>query len=239
MEVRYLRDCEVYLQDGNWAFAREHTAQIRAHWAEASANNPAIYEGEVFVLPNWEIDGDILKGQLIATSFSSYYFWRGLKDRHQITSEAFATALVMPADGGVLVARAASGSLNGGHFVMPGGLLDKADLGADGRMQFAHTAARELREETGLGEQHIEAMEGYVLANHNPFLAVGRVFRSHLSANQLLAHVQAFLDGETKPEIAEPRIIRSRAELDALPSLDYARALVGAVLDETWGEKPR
>ena len=218
--------CWLEVSDQLWPFATANSETIDAFWHRSVEENPALFDGEVFVLPQWSLVGGRLTGQLVPTRFAAYLYWRSTGFAGAACSEAFATAVVIAADGGVLAARASEGSLNGGRLVTPGGLLDRADI-VDGRsLDPAHAAARELREETGLDAAAMSREVGYLIAYAPPYLAVASIFRSSLAGADVISQVGDYLASQDVPELHEPRLLRQRAELANLSMPTTTRLLL-------------
>lgn len=229
MTIRELQRCELIVNQAPWPFAVRFDADIAAHWAAATARNPDLFNGDVFVLPNWVVEQDGLRGTLLPTKFAAYNYWRDRGYDGGETSEAFATTVIVTSDDGVFLARSVAGTLNGGLFASPGGLLDRRDV-RDNRMDVAAAAARELHEETGLDANAMSRDDGYLLAHVSPFLALASVFRTPLSGADLVKQVTAFLKKSDAPELEAPLVVYHASELANLPMAPHARLLSAHIL---------
>jgi hypothetical protein len=77
-----------------WAFAETERDAIAAHWAEARARMPAIYNGGVLLLRRraWirRDDGALrLKGAYLETDYASFLAWRNLEAEPRRSKIAF------------------------------------------------------------------------------------------------------------------------------------------------------
>lgn len=227
--VLELNSCRLQLRAGKWAFASAHSDRIASNWERARAANPKLFNGDVFIVEDWEVDAGTLSAGVVQTNFAAYLYWRDAGFHDGAYDEAFATTAVIARDGGMLVARAVDGSLNEGYFVSPGGLIDRRDVGLDGLLDAAGAAGRELEEETGLSVRIATRRSGYLLARVPPYLAIGSVFDVAATSDELLTLVESHIAGQDEPELLQPMIIRRRSELDHVP-LTRPTRLIGAHL---------
>lgn len=226
MEIRGLSVCRLVVTPRPWCFAEQHRAAIEQHWAAARAGNPKLFNGDVFIVDQWAIADGKLVGQVLPIDFAGYLFWRNAGGDRGHYNEAFASALIFSADGGIFLAQSVGGTLNAGRYGPPGGLIDASDVASDGQIDFATAAARELLEETGLIAGEMERQDGYLLARFGDFLAIVSVFRSALSGRDLIDRVATHLASVSEPELEAPRMIYRPGDLDGLPLTPYARLLV-------------
>ncbi len=231
VSVFELDACRLRLRDGQWAFAAANTAVIRANWERARAANPKLFDGEVFIVERWGITEGVLEADVVETRFSAYLYWRDNGFHDGVFDEAFVTTAVMASDGGMLVARAVDGTLNAGHFVSPGGLIDKRDLGPDRLIDPAGAAMRELQEETGLTQAVARRRRGFLMARDVPYLALASVFDVRQTGAELVARVQRYIDEQDEPELLEPRILRRRDELEQVLLTTPTRLIAAHLLD--------
>lgn len=230
MSVARLKTCRLRLVERSWAFSDRHSDAVAAYWATAIADNPSLFDGDVFVTENWSVENGHLAGEAVATKFSAYLYWREHGFDQGVTSETFASAGVVAADGGIVLVRAVGGTLNGGHYVTPGGLVDKRDVTVDGLLDLAGAAGRELSEETGLNMSDLQREDGFLLANLMPYLCVASVYRSSRSGAELASTIERFLADQEVPEVEDVRVIYNTADLDGMPVAPFARLLTSAIL---------
>ena len=76
MHIERVTECRLAVTDEVWPFAVARRGEIEAHWVEAIAANPTLFDGEVFVMPEWGVADGILTGRLLPTPFSAYHYWR-------------------------------------------------------------------------------------------------------------------------------------------------------------------
>ncbi len=231
LEMVELDACRLRLTAGNWDYASRHADAIAENWRTACAANDKLFNGDVFIVVEWRLAAGNLEASVVQTKFAAYLHWRETGFRDGGYDEAFATTAVLASDGGMLVARAVDGTLNEGHYVSPGGLIDRRDVGADGLLDPAGAAVRELAEETGLSLSIATRRPGYLLARDAPYLAIASIFDVAATSDELLARVEEFITGRDEPELLEPMIIRRGRELDRLPLTTPARLIGAHLLD--------
>lgn len=231
MYVRKLKQCRLTVVDNAWAFADEHAVAIRQNWAAACASNDRLFNGDVFIVDSWGVAEDVLTARVLPTKFASYLYWRDAGGpAGGGYDEAFALCVVVSSDGGVLLGESVSGTLNGGLYGPPGGLLDGRDVGDDAGLDVDGAAVRELYEETGLIAAKMERQPGYLLARVAPYMAIASVLRCAMTGPELISRVSAFLHDQLTPELAAPRVIYSPAECDHMAMTPFARLLTRHVL---------
>ena len=231
MNVVELNACRLRLRPGDWDYATRHADGIADNWRKACSQNEKLFNGDVFIVEDWQLEAGELKARVVQTKFAAYLHWRETGFRDGAYDEAFATTAVLASDGGMLVARAVDGTLNEEHYVSPGGLIDARDVGGDGMLDPAGAALRELAEETGLSHPIVTRRPGYLLARDAPYLAIASVFDIAATSDELLALVDEFIAGQDEPELLEPMIIRRGSELDRLPLTTPARLIGAHLLD--------
>lgn len=231
MSVVELEGCRLRLRVGRWDYETDNRAAIAAHWEMARAANAKLFNGDVFIVEDWAIEAGVLEASLVQTKFAAYLYWRGAGFRDGAYDEAFATTAVFANDGGMLVARAVDGTLNEGHYVSPGGLIDKRDLGGDELIDPAGAAVRELAEETGLTAKIARRRPGFLLARDAPYLALASVFDVDLDSEELLQCVQAFIDADAAPELLDPMVLRRREDMATVKLTTPTRLIAAHLLD--------
>ena len=205
--IERLDACELAVASGCWPFAVHYRDAIAAHWRRRAAENSTIFNGRVFVVRDVSVADGVLRGTQYLTDFASFLFWRETGFRDPGTFDLFASALVLSRDGRVLVGQAVAGSLNDGHFVVPGGLIDPRDVGPDGRIDIVACAARELAEETGLTSADFELVPGLLAAREGPRIGIGVTFQTAFTKAELLAKVEAHLAADAAPELTHPHVV--------------------------------
>jgi len=229
--ITVLEECRLALVAGEWPFAVARALEISRHWETATAANPALFNGEIFVVADWRIENGCLEARMLETKFAAYLYWRATGFAGSDCDEAFATTVVLSREGGMLVARAVDGTLNEGHYLPPGGLIDGRDVTGAGLLDPAAAATRELAEEAGLCAPFATRRPGFLLARNAPYLAIATVFDVDASDAELIAHVERYVASQVQPELIDPQILKRRADLDRVRLTTPTRLLGAYVLD--------
>lgn len=226
--VSRLAGCDLTVGDDRWPYMIDNAAAIERHWAARLAESPHFFNGRIFALASGAVAGEHFTGRLAAIDFKSFLHWRESGYPETGLRDAFGSALVRSAEGHVLLGRQKPGHVNSGLAYPPGGFIDVQDVAADGRVDVAASAARELAEETGLAAADFTRMPGFWLTRLGALVSFGAEFRSPLPTDALAAEWVRAMRTAADPELDGVVVIRSVADLDDSVSA-FARALVRAV----------
>ena len=141
----------------------------QAFWDLEAGQNPALFDGAVFMLDRAPQQLPKLEANALRVPFRSHYYWRH-HGRPQPLCHIFAVASLVTPQGDRLIFKAGGGTLNHGHFHLPGGFLDDLDVtpATDGTIVLDVLGAcrRELAEEIGLGPGSYSET-GRIVASHH------------------------------------------------------------------------
>ncbi len=225
-----LQRCELIATDRPWPFALEHAASIEQHWRKRKSENPIFFDGRIRMLADHTCTGDVLGGSLLETGFKEFLYWRESGEPEAGVRDAFASAVIRTADGGVLLGRQRPGNINTGLSYLPGGFIDANDVDAGGRIDIAASSWREVREETGLGDDVLTQQPGFLATFSGMQLSIGVEYLCQLDAAGVLDRVTAHLAADPKSELAEVVIVHRLRDLDGLAMPAFARLLLQEVL---------
>lgn len=221
--------CALQVADWQWPLT-EGREEIACDWRRRQTENPRLFDGDVYLMRDYAIDGAGLTGTLFRTDFKTLLYWRALPGSlTESVREAFGASLIRSAEGHVLLGRQGPGQLNSGRIYPPGGLIDTADV-RGGTIDMDASIARELAEETGLGADDLQRVPGYLVARVGLKVAVAIEWRSALPAAELRARILANLRAQPEPELEDIVPVRSRADIDESSMPPHARALVRTLL---------
>ncbi|MCZ7596110.1 MAG: NUDIX hydrolase [Hyphomicrobium sp.] len=221
--------CALQVADWQWPLAKRRE-EIARDWRRRLTENPQLFDGAVYLMREYALDGAGLIGTLFRTDFKTFLYWRALPGSlTEPVREAFGASLIRSADGYVLLGRQGPGQLNSGRIYPPGGLIDTADV-RGGTIDMDASIARELAEETGLAADDLQRVPGYLVARVGLKVAVAIEWRSALPASELRGRILANLRRQPEPELDDIVPIRSRADIDESSMPPHARALVRTVL---------
>ncbi|MET0605816.1 MAG: NUDIX hydrolase [Beijerinckiaceae bacterium] len=230
-EVVRIKRIDARLSPFDWNFSGERREDIDQHWAEISADKPAMFNGRVLLQHRGEIVGDAFVGRYFETNYADFIAWQRFGYPPPAVRNGFALAALRTRDGAFLLGEMASHTFNAGKIYFAGGTPDRDDLLADGTVDLPGSAARELFEETGLTAEEAIAEDDWVVALDPVRAAFMRAFRIDLDAEEARRLVLSRLAAQAEPELADIHIVRTRADLmpDRMPRfmLSYFNWLFG------------
>jgi 8-oxo-dGTP pyrophosphatase MutT (NUDIX family) len=231
--VQRIARCELRVVAGAWRYAEKNADAIEAHWREASRNNPAYFNGKIYLISAMNLADACAYADLIETDFKSFLHWRSDQFPDANVLDGFGSALIRAQNGDVVIGRQRPGNLNAGLAYLPGGFIDPGDVRADGAIDIEKSIVRELAEETGLiAGQHVSAEPGFYLTRAGWQLSFAVAYRAQASAEELKDRIAAHLASSTDPELEEIVVLRSQKDLLGLAMPPYAQTLLPELLPE-------
>ena len=198
-----------------WPFARVRSAEIAAHFAARRAETPALWNGRMLLLHEWSVASGGMRGTFFETDFANYMAWRDWGFPDASVTNCFSMGVIRSTDGAYLLGVMGAHTANAGKIYFPAGLPDPSDV-TGGTVDLAANVAREVAEETGLAEADFSARPGWCAVFAGPRIALMQVLQARASAADLRARVLDHIARETKPELADVRVIRGRADFDPM-----------------------
>jgi 8-oxo-dGTP pyrophosphatase MutT (NUDIX family) len=222
---RRIRHIRATVESGPWSYAETHAEAIDAAWRRASAANPALFDGQVLVIAERTIEGDVFEARYRQVRYSQFLHYMRHGEPDGSTRNGFALAGLTSADGAMMMGVMGAHTANAGKIYFPGGTPDPSDV-VDGRVDLAGSVVRELAEETGLTADEVTVDPDFWLHEDEKRSAFVKVVRSTLPAEDLRADILARLARQTEPELADIHIVRSREDLrpDVMPPFQLAYA---------------
>ncbi|MBN9303941.1 MAG: hypothetical protein BGO82_16325 [Devosia sp. 67-54] len=223
-----------------WPVPAALRAQVPAIWARLVAANPHLWDGRILGVsgvgggpPRVDASG-VLRGEAREDSFSAFMAWRDLGWPEIGLRNLFGSAVVISADGAVLLGRMGGTTANAGQIYPPAGSLEPGDI-VDGRVDVFASLARELGEETGLVAAEAQAGASFAIFD-GPRISVARALHFPLPAAELAARVRANLAAQLERELADIVVVRTTADLAAAgPFPPYVGEIVDAVAASRFG----
>jgi hypothetical protein len=183
----------------------------------------------VLLLNRFLIRDATLLGSCFETDYASFIAWLDWNCPDPTVYNFFAVAALRTADDAYLVAEMAPYTAGAGRLHFPGGTPDPSDIDDRGAFDPIGHLSRELREETGIGINELDAESGWVLVRDRCSVALIRRLISRQNADDLRRRVIRHIRAEQQPELSDMHIIRGPAQLDArMPSF------VTTFLQEQW-----
>jgi 8-oxo-dGTP pyrophosphatase MutT (NUDIX family) len=213
IEIFPVASLDLRFEPGPWRFADDRRGEIDAHFAQAQAAKPEIWNGRILLMRRWRLEGDIVRGAYLETDFASLLFWRDLGFPDREIFNCFSMAALRAADGAYLLGEMAPTTANAGRIYFPAGTPEPDDV-VDGKVDLAGNVIRELAEETGLTTRDVEIAEAWTCVRVGPRLAMMKEMRSRETARDLRARILAHLPHDPHQELSDIHVVRGPADVD-------------------------
>jgi 8-oxo-dGTP pyrophosphatase MutT (NUDIX family) len=212
MPVIAVDHVDIRFEQRRWPFAEARRTEIDAHFAARRRERPQMWNGRiVLTAADCCIADGVFTGTCFETDFATLLAWRdwGFPDAGAVN--CFAMGALRGADGAFLLGVMGAHTANAGRVYFPAGTPEPDDI-VDGRLDFAGSVAREVAEETGLTGADYAAATGWHLVPTGPRIAMMKLLDAKVAASELQQRVRAFLARDANPELADIRIVGSRAD---------------------------
>jgi 8-oxo-dGTP pyrophosphatase MutT (NUDIX family) len=206
---------ELRYATARWRFAEERRAEIAAYFADLQRERPALWNGRVLLLRQWELADGVFRGSYFDTDFASFIAWRDWEFPDPTVRNSFAMGALQSVDGAFLLGLMGAHTANAGKVYFPCGTPDMNDVAGD-MVDLDGSARRELAEETGLDCPSLQAEPGWTSVFAGPRIAQIKVLRARDTASDLRERIMNHLKQEQQPELADIRIVRGPADLDPM-----------------------
>ena len=220
---------ETAYRPGPWDFAREEAARIDAHWREARAAKPKLFDGRVLLMRHAELleapDGDLLRGDFFETDFRNFLAWRDFGFSDRAVYNCFAMAALRSSDGAWLLGEMGGHTATAGKIYFAAGTPDPNDIFGD-RVDLAASVARELREETGFAPEEAAASPGWRVVVAGQKIACMQKRFLALSAAEACARAEKFIAADPEAELARLRAVRGADDLDSRRMPDFIQTFL-------------
>jgi 8-oxo-dGTP pyrophosphatase MutT (NUDIX family) len=191
---------DMRLEPGLHPFQIAEADSIARNWAQETAANPALFNGDVLLQDEVRLEEGVVRAQARLSDFATLLWW--LKQRHPTSGGIFvASAVPVSSDGALIVIRMARHTANAGKVYFAAGSLDRSDVMPGGQVDTLGNMARELREETGLSvTEAVADPQLYATAfcgRHYAF----RLFRFPMTAQEMCRRIENHMQTDPDPEI--------------------------------------
>jgi len=211
--VAALARLELRYEPRPWRFAEARRADIDAYFAEQQRRKPAMWNGRVLLLHEWELNDGLMRGAFLETDFASYIAWRDWGFPDAGVTNCFAQGALRAADGAFLLGVMGAHTAGAGSIYFPSGTPDPKDV-TDGMVDLDGSVLRELAEETGLTAHDVVVAPGWHAVLVGRRIALMKLLQAAEGADALRAKILRHLASEEDPELADIRIVRGPADLD-------------------------
>ena len=215
---------ETAYRAGPWDFARDEAERIDAHWREARAKKPKLFDGRVLLLRHAEIldtpDGGLLRGDFFETDFRNFLTWRDFGFPDRAVYNCFSMAALRSSDGAWLLGEMGAHTATAGKIYFAAGTPDRNDIFGD-TVDLAASVAREMLEETGFSPEEAPASIGWRLVVAGQKIACMQERFLALSADEACTRAQKFIAADPEAELARLHAVRAVDDLDAERMPDF------------------
>ena len=179
----------------------------RENWRKEITANPALYDGRMIFQHRLSVGEDGVTGEAYVTPFSTFLWWRKQAVRRG-GFHVFAFPIAVSSDGAIIAIRMAQHTANPGQVYCAAGSMDENDV-SGGRCDVEGNMRREVLEETGLDLREATADPDYYATHSNRAVTLLRVFRFGLTADEMLARIEAHRLVDEEKEIDGAVAIRT------------------------------
>ncbi|MDR7038794.1 MULTISPECIES: NUDIX hydrolase [Methylobacterium] len=207
-----------------WAWAEDNAEMIAENWRRRLGERPGLFDGPVLLACGVSVSDGQCEAQFFETRYSRFIAFRDAGSPDGRVANAFAAIVPLARDGAVLLGEMGPHTANAGQIYFPCGTPDRDDVRGE-TVDLAGSAARELREETGLALPE-DAAEEWVLLKGEGQLAFLRPVPFPEDAEGLRARMERHRAGEAEPELARIVVARGPGDVDADRMPGFVRAFL-------------
>lgn len=207
----------------SWRFAADEAAAIDTHWRRRCAGNPDLFNGRVLLLSEGAVESrgpaeSVFRGTFLETDFNAFLAWREFGAPETGVRNCFSMAAVEAGDGAFILGEMAPHTASAGQIYFPSGTPDLSDVHGFA-VDVEGSAARELREETGLDHTSVTFRPGLTLVMDAVRVCCMKRVQSGKPADALVADITGWLAREAKSEFRRMHIVRGEGDLvPAIPA---------------------
>jgi 8-oxo-dGTP pyrophosphatase MutT (NUDIX family) len=214
IQIIKLDRVEISTEPWRWDFAIAQRDQIRRYFADRKRKQPVLWNGEVLLMHRYTISNRVLRGWCFSTEFANFLAWRDWNYPDPAIRDFFAAAGLRSIEGAYLVAEMGVHTSHAGLCYFPCGTPEPADLDKNGVLDLVVNLQRELREETGIELQQLDAEPGWTLVHDRGIFALIKRLTARQSADQLRSRILSHLASERLPELHDVHIVNGPADID-------------------------
>ncbi|MFA5958545.1 NUDIX hydrolase [Hyphomicrobium sp.] len=228
--VKVVSRCVLNVVGDDWPFADTYAKEVDAHWQDATAANPAYFNGIVHLVSDAQAVGTELHASLVRTNFKSFLYWRSLGFPEAGVIDGFGSALIRASDGKIILVRQRPGNVNSGFAYLPSGFIDDRDVLPDGTIDIGASVEREIEEEIGEAGKSLQREEGIVVVRYGTYLCFAVPFYWPMASEEFAAQVEQHNAISDHPELEAVIPVGQLEDLEGLAMLPYARLLLETLL---------
>lgn len=202
---------DVRLDPGPHPLERDSLQAIDDNWRREVAINPHLFDGRVALLSELSYRAGTLTGLCHIVRYATFMYWR----RHREAPGAghvFAHAVLVSSDNSLVAIRMGKHTVNAGRVYFAAGSFELEDF-RDGLVDVDFNMRREVREETGLDIGEASPARRYYILSTYSGTVIFRRYRMPMTANAMVAAINAHVAAQAEPEIDAPVVIHSAGDL--------------------------
>ena len=174
-----------------------------------------MWNGRVLLASHCSVQSKTIYGSFFETDYASYIAWDDWGCPDLMVIHCFSMAAIRAADGAFLLGVKGSQTAWPGSISFPGGVPEPSDIVGQ-KVDLGRSVVREVEEETGLTDAQIVAEPGWVAVFDRQRIALTRIMHANEPAANLRNHILEYLVKQPMPELADIRIVRSKADYDPM-----------------------
>jgi hypothetical protein len=212
-----------------WPWAQANRSAIGAHLAKLRVKRPALFNGRLYLLHDWEVADSSFKGSLFEADFASFLAWRDAGYPDATIAHCFGMAALRTSDGVHVLGLKAAHKTRSGSIDFAIGTPESRDLKPGSVVEITPSMLRKLKQQTGLTEDDVRLIPGWhaVVAGRRIALVKSMIMSERaLAATERIRH---HISLQRPPEIADAVLVRRSTDMQ-LAIADIARAFLTEVV---------
>ncbi len=198
----------------DWPWAEANAREIDAFWQAATAEQPKMFDGPVFVFADVTIENDRCRAVCFETRFSRLLYAKRNGFPDPSVTNGFAMGALRADDGAFLLGVMGPDTANRGQAYFAAGTPDPSDKGDDGTLDLLGSITRELAEETGLQPGEYQVGAGWVLVRDGGRLAFLRPVRVAGAGREVRARMLGRIARMKEQELSDIRLVHGAGDID-------------------------
>ncbi len=194
-------------------FERDNLGAAAAHWRTEHAANPALFDGRIMLFSSLRFDGRVLRGACHEVAYSTFLYWRGVPEAAG-AEHCFGHAIPVSSDGRLIAIKMGPRTAGAGKVYFAAGSFEPVDV-VNGRLDIVGNMAREVGEETGLDLAAARQEARWHAWSRDGRTVIFKRFVLALTAEEIVAAIDAHVAAESDPEIVGAVVIRDAEDLPA------------------------
>jgi 8-oxo-dGTP pyrophosphatase MutT (NUDIX family) len=229
MKIVALHELDFRVSPFEWNWAKQNRNAIDEYFARMRAHRPQIWNGRILMLNHCEVRGGKISGTFFETDFANLVAFRAAGFPDPDVRSCAASSALLTADGAFVLGVMAPHTANAGRVYFVAGTPDTADVRADGSVDLAASAVKELGEEAGLSASDVRFADEWHAVFAGARITLIRVAHCTESEAKLSERIRGYIATQQEPELSDIVTVRTRADFSpAMP--DFIRAYLNAML---------